>query len=112
MQAPIPGSQFDSSNGFSSLGNQIGDITLTTNGTPTAREASKGNALQLGGNKRTLGGVYPNIVDQMVEEAAATPTSTGENPWGTDDLIDINAIDDDWGWLQCPLSDIILTSSR
>jgi len=104
MQAPIPGSQLDRSNGGPdslSLGNRIGEITRPTfsatgqslNGTPTAHQISKGKALQLGGNKRA-----PNLADQLAEEAAATPISAGENPWGTDDLIDI-AADDDWGWL-------------
>ncbi len=111
MQAPIPGSQLDRSNGGPdslSLGNHIGEITRPTftaveqslNGTP------KGKALQLGGKKRA-----PNLADQLAEEAAATPTSAGENPWGTDDLIDI-AADDDWGWLRCHVPNIILTSSQ
>jgi SCY1-like protein 1 len=114
MQAPIPGSQLDRSNGGTdslSLGNHIGEITRPTfkqslNGTPTAHQISKGKALQLGGNKRA-----PNLADQLAEEAAAIPISAGENPWGTDDLIDITA-DDDWGWSQCHVSNIILTLSQ
>jgi SCY1-like protein 1 len=118
MQAPIPGSQLDRSNGVTnslSLGNHIGEITRPTfkpteqslNGTPTAHQISKGKALQLGGGKKRA----PILADQLAEEAAAIPISAGENPWGTDDLIDI-AADDDWGWLQCHVSNIILTLSQ
>jgi SCY1-like protein 1 len=56
--------------------------------------AAKGNALRLGANTASSS----IAIDSLVEEAAESATIEG-NPWGSDDLIDINADADDWGML-------------
>ena len=59
---------------------------------------AKGNVLRLGGNKVSSSKAIDSLVDQLAEEAADSATIEG-NPWGSDDLIDINADADDWGML-------------
>lgn len=59
--------------------------------TPTP---SKSKAMQLGAHKVPASVAAAAMVEQLAEEAAA---AEGEgNPWGNDDLIDVNADDDDW----------------
>ena len=59
--------------------------------------AVKGNALRLGANKASSIAI-DSLVDKLAEEAGEFATIEG-NPWGSDDLIDINADADDWGML-------------
>ncbi|KAJ6593650.1 hypothetical protein B0H19DRAFT_29582 [Mycena capillaripes] len=62
--------------------------------TPTR---SKSKAMQLGAHKVPASVAAAALVEQLAEEAAA---AEGEgNPWGNDDLIDVNADDDDWSWV-------------
>lgn len=59
--------------------------------TPTV---SKSKAMQLGAHKVPASVAAAALVEQLAEEAAA---AEGEgNPWGNDDLIDVNADEDDW----------------
>ena len=60
--------------------------------------AAKGNALRLGANKASSSIAIDSLVDKLADEAAEFATIEG-NPWGSDDLIDINADADDWGML-------------
>ena len=64
----------------------------------TFQGAPKGNVLRLGANKASSGIVIDSLVNKLAEEAAESATIEG-NPWGSDDLIDINADADDWGML-------------
>jgi len=52
--------------------------------------------LRLGANKASSTIAIDSLVDKLAEEAAEFATVEG-NPWGSDDLIDINADADDWG---------------
>jgi SCY1-like protein 1 len=58
----------------------------------------KGNVLRLGANKASSSIATDSLVNKLAEEAAESATIEG-NPWGSDDLIDINADVDDWGML-------------
>ena len=57
--------------------------------------ASKTKGLQLGASKVPASVAAASLVVQLEEEAAAEEGVEG-NPWGTDDLIDINADEGDW----------------
>ena len=57
--------------------------------------------MQLGGNKIAGGlgatSINNNIAaDWALEAAAEASTGLGFNPWGNDDLMDVNADEDDW----------------
>jgi SCY1-like protein 1 len=54
--------------------------------------------MQLGTNKVSASLATASLAAQLTEEAAAEEGTDG-NPWGTDDLIDINADQDDWSKL-------------
>ena len=56
---------------------------------------SKAKGMQLGAGKVPAGIAAASLAVQLEEEAAAEEGIDG-NPWGTDDLIDINADEDDW----------------
>ena len=97
MQAPILGSQIQATQG-SSVTNHIGEITRPTFNVQTQSSIStsngvKGKGMQLGAT------ITANAIlaDQLAEEAAAGSTTLEGNLWGTDDLIDVNADDGDWG---------------
>jgi SCY1-like protein 1 len=61
--------------------------------------ASKTKGLQLGASKVPASVAAASLVVQLEEEAVAEEGVEG-NPWGTDDLIDINADEGDWSkWL-------------
>jgi len=51
--------------------------------------------MQLGASKAPASVAAASLAAQLEEEAAAEEGVDG-NPWGTDDLIDINADEDDW----------------
>ncbi|KAF9017526.1 ARM repeat-containing protein [Hymenopellis radicata] len=55
------------------------------------KPASKGKGLQLGAHKSSSA-VSAALIDQLTEEVAAE----NDNPWGGDDLMDVNADEDDW----------------
>ena len=87
-----------------SLSNSNGDIlqshSASFQSSPAVAnsQAAKGNALRLGANKASSSIAIDSLVDKLADEAAEFATIEG-NPWGSDDLIDINADADDWGML-------------
>src|SRR5258708_31583130 len=104
MQTPILGSQMDGPKAIqdsssTTTQNHIGEIARPTFnvGTQSAAMISTSNSkgMQLGGKSHAIT-AHVNLADQLAEEAAASATLEG-NPWGTDDLIDVNADEDDWG---------------
>jgi len=59
-------------------------------------QQSKAKGLQLGANKVPPSVAAAALAAQLAEETAAANDISGSNPWGTDDLIDVNADQDDW----------------
>lgn len=56
--------------------------------------------MQLGGGKPSAAANSNVAADWALEAAAEADTSQG-NPWGNDDLMDVNADEDDWSeWLH------------
>jgi hypothetical protein len=53
--------------------------------------------MQLGAHKVPASVAAAALVEQLAEEAAAAEGDG--NPWGNDDLIDVNADEDDWSSL-------------
>lgn len=117
MQAPISAANLDraASAPEMPLSSHIGELSrptfsksaLSSEALP-ATSSSKGKAMQLGANKMPGLGMLAN---ELAEEALAgdDPWDTGKagpksafsnNPWGSEDLIDVNADDDDWSELQ------------
>lgn len=63
---------------------------------PTQSTLSRSaRGLQLGSNKLPPSIAVTALTDQWAEEASISD-SAGANPWGSGDLIDINADQDDW----------------
>lgn len=62
---------------------------------PTPQGAAKGNVLRLGPNKASSS----IAIDSLLAEEATTSATIQGNPWGSDDLIDVHADDDDWSML-------------
>lgn len=52
--------------------------------------------MQLGANKVPTGVASAALASKLADEVAASEGINDGNPWGTDDLIDINADQDDW----------------
>lgn len=110
MQAPILGSQVEGSKAQDSsisVQNHIGEITRPTfhvsiQDSPTIFPSNsngvKGKGMQLGGKSHVTAS-NANLADQLAEEVAASDI-LAENPWGTNDLIDVNADEDDWSTLS------------
>jgi len=79
----------------SALQDHIGEIkrpTFATSSpaTPVAGGTSKGKSMQLGASKSSA--VFSSLADQLTEEAEKEEG----NPWGNEDLMDVNADEDDW----------------
>ena len=70
--------------------------TPSSNSGPTRAltSASKGKGMQLGATKVPTG--VSSVPDWAEEAAAELESSTSTNPWGNDDLMDVNADEDDW----------------
>jgi len=107
LQAPMNTNlAIDRSNSApSATTNHIGEITRPTftpvqssPAMPLTNGTSKGKGLQLGANKVPSSVSMGMLADQLAEEAAATASLEG-NPWGTEDLMDVNADEDDWSEL-------------
>jgi SCY1-like protein 1 len=69
--------------------------------------APRPKGMQLGASKTPGSVAAASLAAQLEEEAAAEEGIDG-NPWGTDDLIDINADEDDWSKCFCVNPDLIL----
>nr|VWP01486.1 ESCRT-II complex subunit VPS22 [Ganoderma boninense] len=80
------------------------DVGLAQGGTTT----SKGKGMQLGATKLPAS-ASSSIPDWAEEAAAEVDTSSGTNPWGNDDLMDVNADEDDWS--KCAASFVVLKGS-
>ncbi|KAF7375945.1 Protein kinase domain-containing protein [Mycena sanguinolenta] len=85
--APIP------VGGPAPFGDQSTSLSGVKSGlsTPTP---SKSRGMQLGAHKVPASVAAAALVEQLAEEAAAAEGES--NPWGNDDLIDVNADEDDW----------------
>lgn len=52
--------------------------------------------MHLGANKAPASTSIHDIAVGWAEEAAAEAEASSSNPWGSDDLMDVNADQDDW----------------
>ncbi|KAK0461039.1 armadillo-type protein, partial [Desarmillaria tabescens] len=68
---------------------------VPTSNRPINSTLSKGKGLQLGATKSSSAAAAA-LVDHLAEEAEAENGHLESNPWGSDDLIDVNADDGDW----------------
>jgi SCY1-like protein 1 len=68
--------------------------TSTINGGTIPKSKSKG--MQLGASKVPQGSLAEEWAEEAAAEVGLGVNASGENPWGGDDLMDINADDDDW----------------
>ncbi|KAI1791247.1 armadillo-type protein [Ganoderma leucocontextum] len=86
-----------SSTSGGSSGTNIGTLKMLNDAgnVQGATSTSKGKAMQLGATKLPTS-ASSSIPDWAEEAAADVDTSTGTNPWGNDDLMDVNADEDDW----------------
>ena len=69
-------------------------ITTSSGPSQTVSSTQKNGAMQLGKRDTIFTAVPAALVAELTEEAATEEADS--NPWGTDDLIDINADQDDW----------------
>lgn len=72
---------------------------------------SRAKGLQLGANKVPPSVAAAALAAQLAEETAAANDIGESNPWGTDDLIDVNADQDDWSE-HCILSDCLAKRTK
>lgn len=120
LQVPINPASTSAPNS-SSMSSNIGELSrptfskkMNSQTLPASNGPSKSQAMQLGANKATaklaFGGFPTELADEIDEDKAwATSLSSshlrseaGYNPWGTDDLIDVNADEDDWSEFNTP----------
>lgn len=73
---------------------------------PVKSISSQSKGLQLSATKSS-GAAAAALVKQLAEEADAEDTNLDSNPWGSDDLIDVNADDDDWSEIAVAFHDLI-----
>ncbi|KAF9528531.1 hypothetical protein CPB83DRAFT_314898 [Crepidotus variabilis] len=110
----MPGAFMDRSNSAppDSLSSHIGELTKPNFSAPThsspavpnvngasSSSSNKAKGLQLGTNKVPSSMANAMLADQIAEEAASAGISSStfsDNPWGSEDLIDVHADDDDW----------------
>ncbi|KAF9070890.1 ARM repeat-containing protein [Rhodocollybia butyracea] len=65
--------------------------------TRSTLQSNKTKGMQLGASKVPSSVAAALLADQLAEEAAAEEAGIeGSNPWGDDDLMDVNADSDDW----------------
>jgi SCY1-like protein 1 len=67
--------------------------TVSLPSSPTLQPSSRPKGLDLGTRKVSSNRAVAALAERLAEEAAIDVTS---NLWGNDDLIDINADEDDW----------------
>ena len=62
-----------------------------------------GRGLQLGSSTKghVNGDPIADFARDLEDEMRMPVTAGGDNPWGNDDLMDINADEDDWS-MPCP----------
>ncbi|KAG6898142.1 hypothetical protein C0992_004858 [Termitomyces sp. T32_za158] len=83
-------------NGISSSQLLAGSQSVSASVTPTSSPSlpSRPKGMQLGTNKVPSSTTSVILAEQWVDET--TDSLRIENPWGNDDLIDVNADEDDW----------------
>lgn len=79
----------------SAANSAVSSPAMTRSSTLGAGSSSRAKGMQLGASKVPAGLAAASLAAQLAEEAA-TEEGVQDNPWGTDDLIDINADEDDW----------------
>lgn len=79
----------------SAANSTVSSPSITRTSTLGVGAASRAKGMQLGASKVPAGMAAASLAAQLEEEAAAED-GVQDNPWGTDDLIDINADEDDW----------------
>ena len=86
-----------SSTSSSSGGSKFGTTRMQSDMglVPGGMSTSKSKSMQLGATKLPAS-VSSSIPDWAEEAAAEVDASAGANPWGNDDLMDVNADEDDW----------------
>ncbi|THH30408.1 hypothetical protein EUX98_g3776 [Antrodiella citrinella] len=65
-------------------------------GASTKPLGSTSKGMQLGAHKTPASATMHDMAMGWAKEAAAEVDTSGSNPWGTDDLMDVNADEDDW----------------
>ncbi|KZT04700.1 ARM repeat-containing protein [Laetiporus sulphureus 93-53] len=101
--APPP-SGLTGSNGLGSTGSERPPARMSTTLSSPAAPArpasmvasSKTKAMHLGGHDTLASQSSSSAIPDWAQEAAAEAAISESNPWGNDDLIDINADQDDW----------------
>ena len=84
-----------------SAANSIVSSPATARHPSFGSSASKTKGMQLEVSKGPASAAAGSLAAQWEEEAAAEE-GMQDNPWGTDDLIDINADEDDWSMSSYP----------
>ncbi|KAF5370779.1 hypothetical protein D9758_002135 [Tetrapyrgos nigripes] len=79
---------------ISAANSTVTSPSFPTKSTPSSSSKAKG--MQLGANKVSPGVAAAALAQQLEEEAAAEEGVSQDNPWGNDDLMDVNADEDDW----------------
>ncbi|TFK44506.1 hypothetical protein BDQ12DRAFT_673119 [Crucibulum laeve] len=94
ISAPAPPGGFPLDSHIGELRKPSFAATTSTPTTPVTNSASisKARGLQLGATKQPASA----LADRLAAEAAAINSGETTNPWGNDDLIDVNADEGDW----------------
>lgn len=84
--------------GFSPHAGEAADKTSTQavleERTTNALTSGRGKGLQLGGSSKKVANT--NAITNFAKELEDEIMAGSENPWGNDDLMDVNADQDDW----------------
>ncbi|KAG7449615.1 ARM repeat-containing protein [Guyanagaster necrorhizus] len=80
---------------MSATNSTVSSPAVATFNQPIRSTSSKSKGLQLSATKSSSAGTAA-LVDQLAEEVDAEKGHLDSNPWGNDDLIDVNADYDDW----------------
>ncbi|KAG5646819.1 hypothetical protein DXG03_002196 [Asterophora parasitica] len=89
--APLPAGSPGNTLSNVSFSDQTMSAAATPLSSPPLQLTSRTKGMQLGASKVPSSST---IADKWAEEVAES--TSGENPWGNDDLIDVNADEDDW----------------
>jgi SCY1-like protein 1 len=69
-------------------------LTIPEERTPNLVTSSRGKGLQLGGGSKKAANT--NAIADFAKELEDEIMASNDNPWGNDDLMDVNADQDDW----------------
>ncbi|KAL4248157.1 Catalytically Inactive Kinase-Related Protein [Abortiporus biennis] len=108
--APVPQSiPGGFTNGFGST-SPLPPLTSTLSSPSTnslGSSTSKAKGMQLGANKVPANVTMSKMAAEWAEEAAAEAEASQSNPWGSDDLMDVNADQDDWSAFETAPAPVI-----